>query len=82
MLPWSDLVTGADEDDGGLKRHPALPEESPTATESDRTPDAGLLDDEFDATDAKQVDQLARNTTVVRRAHAMDQADDDLIPSF
>ena len=82
VLPWSDLVTGADEDESGLKRHPALPEEAPTPAEIDRTPDAGLLDDEFDASDAKRMDQLARNAPVVRRAHAMDQADDDLIPSF
>ncbi len=87
VLPWSDLVTGTNEDESGLKRHPALPEEAPTPIESEHTPDAGLLDDEFDAADAKRMDQLARNTAAVRRAHAIntgvgDQADDDLIPSF
>ena len=71
-----------DEDDGGLKRHPALPDEAPSGSEPERAPDAGLLDDEFDPNDSKRMDQLARNAATVRRAHAMDQADDDLIPSF
>ena len=80
--PWSDLVTGSDDDEGGLKRHPALPDETLAKTEPEKAPDAGLLDDEFDPNDAKRMDQLARNAVTVRRAHAMDQADDDLIPSF
>ena len=80
--PWSELISGADEEDGGLKRHPALPEETAARPEETRAPDAGLLDDEFDAADAKRMDQLTRNAAAVRRAHAMDQADDDLIPSF
>ncbi|MEQ8387618.1 MAG: conjugal transfer protein TraG [Nitratireductor sp.] len=86
VKPWSELVSNGDEDEGenggGLKRHPALPEEAPAKLEPERAPDAGLLDDEFDPNDARRMDQLARNATVVRRAHAMDQADDDLIPSF
>ena len=86
VKPWSELVSGGD-DEGGLKRHPALPDEAPAKTEPERAPDAGLLDDEFDPTDAKRMDRLARNTAAVRRAHAMntgigDQADDDLMPSF
>ncbi|WP_299410365.1 conjugal transfer protein TraG [uncultured Roseobacter sp.] len=80
--PWSELVSEAHEDEGGLKRHPALPEEAPKAPASEKAPDAGLLDDEFDPNDARRMDQLARNTATVRRAHAMDQADDDLIPRF
>ena len=79
---WSELVSGAEDGEGGLKRHPVLPEEAPASPKPDRAPDAGLLDDEFDAADAKRMDQLARTTAGVRRAHAMDQADDDLIPSF
>jgi len=82
VKPWSELVSNGDEDDGGLKRHPALPDEAPAKAEPEKAPDAGLLDDEFDPNDAKRMDQLARNAAVVRRAHAMDQADDDLIPSF
>ena len=82
VKPWSELVSGGDEDDGGLKRHPALPDEAPSKPESEKAPDVGLLDDEFDPSDAKRMDQVARNAAVVRRAHAMDQADDDLIPSF
>jgi type IV secretion system protein VirD4 len=86
VKPWSELVSGVEEE-GGLKRHPALPDEAPAKTEPERAPDAGLLDDEFDPTDAKRMDRLARNTAAVRRAHAMntgigDQADDDLMPSF
>jgi type IV secretion system protein VirD4 len=82
VKPWSELVSGSDEDDSGLKRHPALPEEAPARAEPERAPDAGLVDDEFDPNDAKRMDQLARNAATVRRAHTLDQADDDLIPSF
>jgi len=86
IKPWSELISGGDDDDdengGGLKRHPALSEEQSVTPEPERAPDAGLLDDEFDPNDARRIDQLARNAAVVRRAHAMDQADDDLIPSF
>jgi len=82
VKPWSELVSNGDEDDSGLKRHPALPDETPVKAEPEKAPDAGLLDDEFDPNDARRMDQLARNAAVVRRAHAMDQADDDLIPSF
>ncbi|MDZ5696727.1 conjugal transfer protein TraG [Chelativorans sp. M5D2P16] len=80
--PWSELVTGDDEDDGGLKRHPGLPDEAPTIPEPDQAPDAGLLDDEFDPNDARRMEQLDRNSAAVRRAHAMDQSDDDLLPNF
>ncbi|MDA4848849.1 conjugal transfer protein TraG [Hoeflea poritis] len=85
--PWSDLIAGGDDDDGGLKRHPALPEESTIQQEPDHTPDKGLLDDDFDTAAAKQIDRLANSSAVVRRAHGMntgvgDQSDDDLLPSF
>ena len=66
----------------GLKRHPALLDEALAKAEPEKAPNAGLLDDEFDPNDARRMDQLARNAAVVRRAHAMDQAGDDLIPSF
>ena len=87
VKPWSELVSGEDHDEGGLKRHPALPEEGPAQTEPERAPDAGLLDDEFDAADAKRMNRLSRNPTPVQRAHAMNTgvggaADDDLMPSF
>ena len=82
IKPWSELVSSGDDDYGGLKRHPALPDEAPAKAEPEKALDAGLLDDEFDPNDARRMDQLARNAAVVRRAHAMDQADDDLIPSF
>jgi type IV secretion system protein VirD4 len=83
--PWSELVSESHDDEGGLKRHPALPEETPTTIEVEHAPDAGLLDDEFDAADAKRMNQLSRNPSAVQRAHAMNtggQADDDLLPSF
>ncbi len=92
VKPWTERVSGGDEDNanedsGGLNRHPALPDEAPAKPEPEKAPDAGLLDDEFDPNDAKRMDQLARNAAVVRRAHALnngmgDQADDDLMPSF
>ena len=79
---WSALVSGGEDDDGGLRRHPGMTEHTPAKTEPERAPDAGLLDDDFDPKDAKRMDDLARNIETVQRAHAMDQADDDLIPSF
>ncbi|AQQ05404.1 conjugal transfer protein TraG [Roseibium algicola] len=72
----------SDEDEGGLQRHPALPEEVPTPTEPEIAPDAGLLDDDFDAANANRLTQLNRTTAAVRRAHAMDHSDDDLLPGF
>ncbi|MEE9454647.1 MAG: conjugal transfer protein TraG [Paracoccaceae bacterium] len=80
--PQSNHGTYDEEDDGGLKRHPALADEFPAKSEPEQAPDAGLLDDEFDVADAKRMDQLARNTTTIQRAHAIDQSDDDLLPSF
>lgn len=70
------------EDDGGLKRHPELADESALETEPEQAPDAGLLEDDFDESAAGQFKDLDRNTTAVRRAHAMDQSDDDLLPRF
>jgi len=87
IKPWSDLVTSGDEDEGGLTRHPGLPEETPASPEQSANPDERLFNDDFDnPAAAKSVDQL-RQAQVVRRAHALnqgmgDQADDDLIPSF
>lgn len=82
IKPWSELVTSAQEDEGGLTRHPGLPEETPAPPEQSANPDERLFDDDFDnPVAARNVDGL-RQARVVRRAHAMDQADDDLIPSF
>ena len=87
IKPWAELVSSGQDDEGSLKRHPALPEEAPAKHRPERAPDAGLVDDEFDPADARRMDQLARNAATVRRAHALNngiggQADDDLIPSF
>ncbi|MCF6217068.1 MAG: conjugal transfer protein TraG [Emcibacter sp.] len=84
---WSAPVSGGDDDEGGLKRHPALPNETTEKFEPEQSPDAGLLDDEFDVVQAKRMEQLTENNTAVRRAHALNtsvggQADDDLLPSF
>ena len=81
-VPWSDLVSGPEGDEGGLRRHPELPEEAVAVPEQEPATDAGLFDDGFDDAGAKRLDRLARSAATVRRAHAMDQADDDLIPSF
>lgn len=78
----SGFASYGEEDEGGLKRHPALPDEAPVIPEHEQSPDAGLLDDEFDVAEAKHMDQPSRNTTVIQRAHAIDQSDDDLMPSF
>ncbi|QLC24873.1 conjugal transfer protein TraG [Parasphingopyxis algicola] len=77
---WSDLVSG-DADEGGLERHPAIeiPEQSQEGTE--RRPER-VLDDEFDPADAMRMKDLTRTADTVRRAHAMDQADDDLLPGL
>ena len=56
-VPWSELVTGSDDDEGGLKRHPALPEETIAIPEPQPTTDAGLLDD----AEAKRMGRLARS---------------------
>ncbi|MBL4599765.1 MAG: IncP-type conjugal transfer protein TraG, partial [Rhizobiaceae bacterium] len=78
----SGFASYGEEDEGGLKRHPTLPDEAPVIPEHEQSPDAGLLDDEFDVAEPKRIDQLSRNTTVIQRAHAIDQSDDDLMPSF
>jgi type IV secretion system protein VirD4 len=78
----SQFNSESDEDEGGLKRHPSLPEETPVQPEQDQAPDAGLLDEEFDTADAKRMEQLTRNASTIQRAHAMDQSDDDLMSSF
>jgi type IV secretion system protein VirD4 len=79
----SDPVYGSDEEDeGGLNRHPALPDEIPIAPDLNAAPDAGLLDDDFEATEVRSLNSPIRNTTVVQRAHALDQSDDDLLPHF
>ena len=72
IKPWSELVSGGDDDDGGLKRHPTLTDEAPTKPSQERVPDAGLLDDDFDPNDAMRMEQLARNAATIQRAHAMD----------
>jgi len=79
---WSDLITASDDDDGGLKRHPAIPEENIRTDEPYPSPDAGLLDDDFDPNEARRMKQLNATNSNIRRAHAMDQADDDLLPRF
>ncbi len=87
VRPWSEIISSADEDEGGLKRHPALSEETTINPEPDQAPDAGLLDDEFDPNESKRMERLARTTNNVNRAHAMNtgiggQVDDDLLPKF
>ena len=82
IKPWSELVSGGEDEEGGLKRHPALPEETPAKHKPERATDAGLVDDDFDPAEGRRMNELARNAATVRRAHGMDQADDVLIPSF
>jgi type IV secretion system protein VirD4 len=78
--PWFDMVAAGDED-GGLQRYPSI--EPPEAANGQDVADAErLLDDEFDPQDGKRLDDLASGDTAIRRAHAIDQSDDDLVPSF
>lgn len=80
--PWSASITASEEDDGGPQRHPAIPDEAAHPAEPGPSPDAGLLDDDFDPNDGRRMEQLNATNSNIRRAHAMDQADDDLLPSF
>ncbi|WP_417319655.1 conjugal transfer protein TraG [Erythrobacter aureus] len=77
---WAEMVSG-DGDEGGLERHPAI-EQPENTTERPKNRPERILDDEFDPADAKRMKELSRTADTVRRAHAMDQADDDLIPGF
>lgn len=77
---WADMVSG-DDNEGGLKRHPAIETPEPTGENVKHRPER-VLDDEFDPADAQRMKDLARTTDTVRRAHAMDQVDDDLIPGL
>ena len=77
---WSELVSGED-DDGGLQRHPAIEPDEEKNDKREPKPER-LLDDEFDPADARRMKELARVSETARRAHAMDQADDDLIPGL
>lgn len=77
---WADMVSG-DDNEGELERHPAIDEPDPAEQKIKPGPER-VLDDEFDPADAKRMKDLARTADTVRRAHAMDQADDDLIPGL
>ncbi|MHA7774676.1 conjugal transfer protein TraG [Roseibium sp. M-1] len=80
--PQEHETFGFGEDDGGLKRQPELGEENPAEIEPDQAPDAGLLEDDFDESAATRLKDVNRDTAAIRRAHAMDQSDDDLMPRF
>jgi len=80
--PWSELVSGADAPSGERMRHPALPEEAPAAPETAPRPETALFEDAPDAASARTMERLERAGEGVRRAHAMDQADEDLMPKL
>lgn len=77
---WAELVSSED-DDSGLQRHPAIETTDKDKDKRDPKPER-LLDDEFDPADARRMKDLAQTSATARRAHAMDQADDDLIPGL
>lgn len=73
------LIHQAEEEAAGLERHPSLAlekSEDPDALKPEMTTE----EDDFDASDSEQMDALV--STSIRRAHAMDLADDDLLPDF
>ncbi len=67
------------EDEGGRQRvpdlEPALPERPSGDTEAER-----ILDDAIDPGDAEALRDVSSSDDVAKRAHAMDRADDDLLP--
>lgn len=79
---WPEEMRSSEDQDGGLKPLQDLPEQTGTSTEPELVTDAGLLDDDFDPNTANRFAEQSRNNAAIRRAHAMDQADDDLLPKF
>ncbi|WP_298308223.1 conjugal transfer protein TraG [uncultured Erythrobacter sp.] len=85
--PSTELVNQSEEsavgpaDEGGLERHPSI---EPLDTDKQTpTPHAEhLLDDDFDLAEARRMRDLARAAQTVQRAHAIDQADDNLLPGL
>lgn len=69
--------SGDSEDEGGLKRHPAL-EEAPTRNDQDKQQDPlTLLDDDVDNPPVtKKIDQL-KQLTPIQRAHGFSRGGDD-----
>jgi len=75
----------AAEDDGGLQqqRAPDIAEEVPAFTEAPTQLDMlGLERDDDDAAADQRAIDRARGADTVRRAHAINQGDDDTLPSF
>jgi len=58
------------------------PEEAPAAPETAPRPETALFEDAPDAASARTMERLERAGEGVRRAHAMDQADEDLMPKL
>lgn len=81
--PWFDLVTENGDAEGGLRRYPAMPGEASAAPPAPpRHPDAGLFDEDFDDPPAGKDGDPPQPAQPVRRAHAINRGDDDLLPSF
>ena len=85
--PALDPLDAAEE--GGLQRHPGLPEAEVIRPDSQASDDLTLLDDDLDApaVDRQGVLRLQRPDAAVQRAHAMNTADGlghaaDPLPSF
>ena len=81
--PHFEALTDANrfEDEGGLARHPTIETPEPLTTVSDAAPEH-LPDDDIDPADGQRLQDLSRAADNARRAHAMDQADDDLLPGL
>ena len=80
--PWFELVSESGEDEGGLKRHPAMPEEASRAPEPEHHPDERLIEDDFDNPPAGKGADPTRRMATLRRAHAINRGGDDLLPKF
>ena len=81
--PWFDLVSGQSDDEGGLKRHPALPGEAPAQDNGSARDPFAVVDDDTDTTVLRPGTQLTMPLTPAQRAHGVNEGTEkDLLPKF
>ena len=71
----------APDDAGGRRRHPAL-ETEPCQRMTEAVEPERVLDDAFDPADGETMRSLSGDGDLARRAHGLDQSDDDLLPGL
>ena len=81
--PWFDHVSAGDDEEGGLKRHPGLPEPAAEpAPDGDRDLFA-VVDDEADTPAVRPGAAMTTPLTPTQQAHGVNQGSgDDLLPRF